>query len=441
MKAIDFPMLHDLVQPPLPLVLFGDVAGVVANDRFADVYLPGQLESPELHRLAHGLDRAWQPVALRRRDGRDLVACARAIAVADGVLLVFEEADGPTLIRENERLRERVTELENVSATDPLTGAWNRAELGRMVEVETSRSMRSGLPVALILLDIDHFKRVNDGHGHLAGDAVLKEFVGRIRERMRDTDSLFRWGGEEFVVLATSVGYRGGAALAEGLRRMIAAVPFANVGAITVSLGVTEHLDGESAEQWFQRTDQALYAAKRAGRNRMHVDSAGSSDVRARREEYGSLRLCWLDAYGCGEPAVGEEDRELFDLGNALIAAAAEQCSVPGAWRAALDAMLAHLVRHFQCEEALQAECADVRLAEHRRAHAALLGRAADVKAAVERGEETIWHLVDFVVRDVIALHLLKIDQQFFLDLQGESGSGGVGTVSSSGTAMGRLLH
>jgi len=173
----------------------------------------------------------------------------------------------------------------------------------------------------------------------------------------------------------------------------------------------------------------------------MHVDSAGSSDVRARREEYGSLRLCWLDAYGCGEPAVGEEDRELFDLGNALIVAAAEQCSVPGAWRAALDAMLAHLVRHFQCEEALQAERADVRLAEHRRAHAALLGRAADVKAAVERGEETIWHLVDFVVRDVIALHLLKIDQQFFLDLQGESASGGVRTVLSSGTAMGRLLH
>jgi diguanylate cyclase (GGDEF)-like protein/hemerythrin-like metal-binding protein len=422
--AVNFPVLHGLVrQLPLPLVLFGNDSAVVANDRFADVYVAGQLDSPELHRLAHDAAGGWQPVKLRRRDGRDVVTCAQAIAVADGVLLVFDEAAGPTLMDENERLRTRITELESSSSTDPLTGAWNRAQLERMVDVEISRATRSGQPVTLILLDIDHFKRVNDVHGHLAGDAVLKEFVGRIRERMRDTDSLFRWGGEEFVVLATSVGYRGGAALAEGLRRIIAAVPFAKVGPITASLGVTEHVEGESAESWFQRADKALYAAKAAGRNRIHVDRVGSSDLHARRAGTALLRLYWLEAYECGEPTIDAEHRQLFDLGNALIAATMDQYTEPRAWRAALDSMLAHLVEHFRDEEALLARSGYPRLADHTHAHAALLRQAAEVRAAVERGEATLGHLVNFLVYDVIALHVLKSDRDFSLLLRTGNGA------------------
>jgi len=186
-----------------------------------------------------------------------------------------------TLTQENERLRARVAQLESLSATDPLTGALNRARLASMVDVEMSRAMRSGQPVALIMLDIDHFKLVNDVHGHLTGDAVLTEFVARIRKRTRATDSVFRWGGDEFVVLATSVGYRGGAALAEGLRQTIAAAPFGAVESITASLGVTEYKQGESAENWFRRTDDALYVAKSKGRDRIHVDRQGNSDLRA----------------------------------------------------------------------------------------------------------------------------------------------------------------
>ena len=186
-----------------------------------------------------------------------------------------------TLMEDNERLKARIAQLESLSATDSLTGAWNRAQLASMVDIEINRALRSGQPVTLILLDIDHFKRVNDAHGHLTGDAVLTEFVARIRKRMRNTDSLFRWGGDEFVVLATHVGYRGGAALAEDLRSTIVAAPFAEAESITASMGVTEYKEGESAESWFRRTDEALYAAKSAGRNRIHVDRQGNSELHA----------------------------------------------------------------------------------------------------------------------------------------------------------------
>jgi len=422
--TIDFLALHDLMQHlPVPLVLFGDRSGVkIANDRFADVFLPGQLDSPDLHRLASNPGGAARPVTLRRRDGRDRAARAQAVAAADGVPLVFDEAAGQTLMQDNERLRARITELESLTAIDSRTGAWNREHLERMIDMEMSRAMRSGVPVTLILLDIDHFKRVNDVHGHLTGDAVLTEFVARIRRRMRNTDLLFRWGGDEFVVLATSVGYRGGAALADGLRKTIAAAPFAEAGSVTASLGVTEYMEGESAQSWFRRTDEALYAAKSAGRNRMHIDRQGSSDHHANRAGTGMLRLYWLEDYACGDPTIDAEHRELFDLGNVLIDAAREQYSEPGLWWAALDSMLAHLARHFQSEEALMARHGYGRLAIHRRTHARLLRRADELRAAVETGDATLSHLVNFLANDVVALHLLKMDREFELQLPGRNG-------------------
>jgi diguanylate cyclase (GGDEF)-like protein/hemerythrin-like metal-binding protein len=424
--ALGILALQDLTQLlPFPLILIGNQSAAgFANDRYAEVFLAGQLDIPDLQQLARSPGSAWQPVKLRRRDGRDLVARARAVALADGVLLVFDEGGDPALMHENERLQQRITELEGRTATDALTGAWNRMHFERMVEVEIRRAMRLGRPVTMVLVDIDRFKRVNDLHGHLTGDHVLKQFVGRVQERLRADDALFRWGGDEFIVLAASVGYRGGAALAEGLRKTIADLPFATVGTITASLGVAEHMEGESAENWFLRTDQALYAAKEAGRNRIHVDRQGSSDLHPGRAGTGVLRLDWLEAYECGESTLDAQHRELFDLGNALMAAAIEQYSQPRRWRVALDSMLAHLAKHFQDEEVLLSQHGYHRLAEHQRVHADLLSRADELKVAVDDEEATLGHLVNFLVNDVIALHILKTDRDFHSLLRGESGAG-----------------
>jgi diguanylate cyclase (GGDEF)-like protein/hemerythrin-like metal-binding protein len=408
--------LQDLIRYlPFPLVLFATGSAIgFANDRFAEVYAPGQLESPDLQRVTQRPGGGWRPVALSRRDGAGYPARAQAVAVQFGVLVVIDDAPGQLSAEEYGRLQQRISELESLSATDRLTGAWNRVQLERTIDLEMSRASRLSQSVTLVLLDIDHFKRVNDVHGHLVGDAVLKEFVVRIRSRMRATDSLFRWGGEEFVMLAVACGYRGGAVLAEGLREAIAAESFKTVGPITASLGVAEYMEAEGADSWFHRTDQALYAAKAGGRNRVHVDRRGSSDLYAEQPGIGVLRLNWLEAYESGEPAIDAEHRELFDLGNALIAAATRQDSSPGAWRPALDSLLTHVARHFRNEEAVLALHGYEELAEHQRAHTGLLKRAGELHVAASDDESTLGTLVNFIVRDVIARHLFKVDRKFF---------------------------
>ena len=136
------------------------------------------------------------------------------------------------------------------------------------------------------------------------------------------------------------------------------------------------------------------------------------------------LRLYWLEAYECGEPTIDAEHRELFDLGNALIAAAIEEHSEPGLWGAAFDSMLTRLVEHFQAEEAVLTRHGYGRLAEHQRAHAGLLRRAEELKATVECGEAALGHLVNFLVNDVIALYMLKVDKDFCLPLPREYDGG-----------------
>jgi hemerythrin-like metal-binding protein len=190
------------------------------------------------------------------------------------------------------------------------------------------------------------------------------------------------------------------------LRTIVNGVPFPVVGPVTASLGVAQYIEGQSVTRWFQRTDGALYAAKSAGGNCVRIDRQRGSDLAASHGQGGVLRLFWLEAYECGEPTIDTGHRELFDRGNALIAAAIDQYAKPGLWRAELDATLAHLVQHFRDEEALLEHHGYLRVDEHRRAHAILLRRADELKSSVERDDATLGDLVNFLVNDVITLRM-----------------------------------
>jgi diguanylate cyclase (GGDEF)-like protein len=163
-------------------------------------------------------------------------------------------------------------EAQRLSLTDPLTGLWNYRYLRESLRREVERASRFGRMLAVLVLDLDHFKEVNDVYGHAAGDAVLGEFARRIRIGLREVDVAFRQGGEEFVVLLPETDAYGGAIVAERLGAAVRGMPMPIEarGAIrvTVSIGVAVYPEhGADAQQVLRSADDALYAAKNAGRD------------------------------------------------------------------------------------------------------------------------------------------------------------------------------
>lgn len=167
----------------------------------------------------------------------------------------------------------RTAELRTLAITDPLTGIHNRRYCMERLDAELARSRRDGSPLALIMFDIDHFKRINDSYGHDAGDRVLKEVCRRIGERLRRSDAFCRMGGEEFVVLCPATDAEQAAQLAEELRLQVRAQPCAEVGLVCISLGVTVAGAGDDSEALLQRIDRALYRAKAGGRDRACLEA------------------------------------------------------------------------------------------------------------------------------------------------------------------------
>lgn len=169
------------------------------------------------------------------------------------------------------RLNEANRDLDHLSRHDPLSGLKNRATLESTLHDELERSARYGSPCALIMLDIDYFKRINDTHGHEVGDRVIFGVAERITAECRRTDDAARWGGEEFMLLLPETSLTGAQTIAERLRRRIAESEFDNVGPVTASLGVAVSSARERPSALLKRVDDALYTAKQNGRNRVEA--------------------------------------------------------------------------------------------------------------------------------------------------------------------------
>lgn len=162
-------------------------------------------------------------------------------------------------------------ELARLSVTDKLTQLYNRMKLDELLTRELSRANRYGSKLSVILCDIDHFKSVNDVHGHQVGDKVLLDFANVLKANLRESDILGRWGGEEFLVIVPENSIREAEILAEKLRAAIADHQFPVVGHKTCSVGLTAHRLGDTESSMLARADEALYEAKQSGRNRVAV--------------------------------------------------------------------------------------------------------------------------------------------------------------------------
>lgn len=209
-------------------------------------------------------------------------------------VMVFLVLVGSTFIAiRMQHIRRRLTEQKNaltvaleqighLATHDELTGLINRRRMTELMEAERQRCERGRRPLALALLDLDHFKLVNDRHGHAAGDEVLRAFVACVQGVLRSTDVLARWGGEEFILMLYDTDARGAAHLLERVRTSVEAMEV-TVGArtlsVTVSAGLALGEPGEAVERTLERADQALYRAKEKGRNQVVYDGEAHEET------------------------------------------------------------------------------------------------------------------------------------------------------------------
>ncbi|QDD90621.1 GGDEF domain-containing protein [Pseudomonas oryzihabitans] len=245
---------------------FGDALRGQVNELQTEVQGATDLDSLKLS-LDARLEGLLSSLADQQslRETREQAANERLTALTQRVTAMEREA---------QQYRGHLEEQRQKALCDPLTGLPNRAAWSERLELEVARWQRQGGDLLLAVLDVDLFKRINDGYGHLAGDKVLKIIGGELQRRLRKTDFIARFGGEEFVVLLGATPIAGGVTLLEQLRAAVAACPFHFKGervVITLSAGLAAFAPGEDADTVFERADQALYRAKRAGRDRLEV--------------------------------------------------------------------------------------------------------------------------------------------------------------------------
>jgi diguanylate cyclase (GGDEF)-like protein len=176
--------------------------------------------------------------------------------------------------RLNEELEKANRELEQIAAYDSLSGLLNRRSLFTRIAIEIERSIRLDVPLTGLMVDIDHFKDINDNFGHQCGDMVIREIGVRLQADLRKYDYAGRYGGEEFYIILSNSSEQQALGIGERFRRDMEEARFQCGGAtigVTVSIGVARYLPGESQESWIERADRAMYQAKQAGRNRIII--------------------------------------------------------------------------------------------------------------------------------------------------------------------------
>jgi diguanylate cyclase (GGDEF)-like protein/hemerythrin-like metal-binding protein len=314
----------------------------------------------------------------------------------------------------NHEIQLAMEQLEQAASTDRLTGAWNRRHFEEVAQSEMALANRRSDPLALIMFDLDHFKRVNDTYGHGTGDMVLVSTAQTVRAQLRASDALIRWGGEEFLVMLPATGQEGTLALAEKLRSAVEAVSYPEVGQVTVSLGAAVYVPGESITTWVERVDAALYQAKNQGRNRVVAATAPASPPMLPPNAI--LQVVWEDAYGSGHPLIDTQHQGLFRMASLLMAGLTEgQPQEEIALR--LQKLIAHSAQHFMDEESLLRAARYTDLPQHMVIHADLLNRARELHQQVISGHLDFGVLVSFLAKDLVMGHLLTEDRNYFSTL------------------------
>lgn len=299
------------------------------------------------------------------------------------------------------------SEINYLSYHDQLTGLYNRHYFEMIITDEMDRSDRYDEPLSMLLLDLDHFKIVNDTWGHPIGDELLQLTANVIGRNIRASDVLIRFGGEEFVVLMPQTTKEGIFEAAEKIRHAIEKEHHPITGIRTVSIGVAQRMSNESFRHWYRRVDEALYQAKENGRNRVVASDENISLT------VDAVRMNWRAAWESGNSQIDQQHQDLIEIANRLV-----NMSISGVsnqeTEQQVELLLGHIVQHFECEEKFLTEIGFPDYPAHAKLHKRLTAKALRIKEACRTGEVKAAAFFSFVVDDVILEHLMEVDTKFF---------------------------
>ena len=350
------------------------------------------------------------------------------------------------LVAANARLYEQLREIEALqqqlheqAVRDPLTALANRRFFDSVIEREAARALRDDEPLALLMVDVDHFKNFNDSYGHQAGDECLRAIAGCLRAAARrGGDLAARYGGEEFCLVLVDTDAVVAGRLAERLRQSVAALDIVHSGSplarVTVSIGVAVMPAAgiNDASSLLRAADRALYQAKQDGRDRVTIDPDGQRAGELRAGQ-GLVRLNWHPMYETGLPGMDEQHRALFGLINRLLGEITAAVDVEAIADQA-EALLAAVDEHCRDEEAVMAGHGYPGLAEHAALHRELLGRAAQLAEDCRAGRCDIGEMFEFLAQKLIVRHILGSDRDY-AEFIARGGGGGRGPGDRAATA------
>jgi diguanylate cyclase (GGDEF)-like protein/hemerythrin-like metal-binding protein len=297
-----------------------------------------------------------------------------------------------------------------LSTHDDLTGVLNRRAFSDRALQHLKLAERGGATLSVLAMDLDHFKRVNDAHGHQAGDAVLREFVRVAQSCLRYADQLGRVGGEEFVAILPATQAPGALIVAERLRQTLAETPIRHGGKsinVSVSIGVAQFDSRRhDLDALLEAADAALYGAKHRGRNCVELAPCAS-------DTFPSVQLTWDGQYNSGHAIIDSEHASLFRLVNQLIRNTQEHPEARALCES-LTEMLFWLSEHFRHEEAIFVAAGWSGAEEHMRLHQALEARGQELLKGIEDGSRAFGDLFDFLIREVVGIHLAQHDAAYF---------------------------
>lgn len=305
-----------------------------------------------------------------------------------------------------EELESKNNLLLELATTDVLTGLKNRLYFNQRANEEIEKFKRYGTKLSLLIIDIDHFKRINDTYGHGAGDEVLKQLSNGLQQIIRNADLLARWGGEEFIVLLPCIDLEEAANVAEKLRREAESIIHGCNEVITISIGVSTLFEADTLETWINRTDKALYHAKKQGRNRYCI---GCGDLESQHIEI----IQWDPAWNSGHGGIDQQHMELLTMCNALMNRVL--CN-DKEWEILplLTDVIKSVQKHFDFEEEVLQQIEYTEVAVHKTQHNELLTKAKMLLNRSENGYLLPIDVAHFVVDDVMIKHLLQEDTKFF---------------------------